>query len=98
MSESFGKIAEQIQRIASEVPQSVLLSLADGIHLLPSAVSAASIGRVLSTVAQPDYRSMVRAMLETWQDEASEITGQSIALALHTASLCESEHRSGATV
>lgn len=98
MNESFGKIAEHIQRIASEVPQSVLLSLADGIHRLPSAVSAATIGRVLSTVAQPDYRSMVRAMLETWQDDAPEIAAQSIALALHTAALCEGEHRSGVSV
>lgn len=98
MSESFGKIAEHIHRIASEVPQSILLSLADGIHRLPPAVSAATIGRILSTVAQPDYRSMVRGMLEAWQDEAPEITAQSIALAIHTASLCEGQHRSGASV
>ncbi|MFQ5471701.1 MAG: DISARM system phospholipase D-like protein DrmC [Dehalococcoidia bacterium] len=98
MNESFEKIAEHIQRIASKVPQAVLLSLADGIHRLPPAVSAATIGRVLSTVAQPDYRSMVRGMLETWQGEAPEITAQSIALALQTASLCESQHRSGASV
>lgn len=98
MNEAFEKIAEHIQRIASEVPHSVLLSLADGVQRVPSKVSAASIGGVLSAVAQPDYRSMVRDMLETWQQEAPEVTAQSIALALYSASRCEEHHRTGQSV
>lgn len=98
MNEAFGRIVGQIQRLAAEVPQSALLALADSVQRLPSEVSAASIGGILSAVAQPDYRNMVREMLDTWQKAAPEVTAQSIALALYSAARCEEHRRTESSV
>lgn len=98
MGETFEKIADQIQRLAAEVPQAALISLADAVLHVPSVVSPASISGLLAAVSQPDYRSMVRDMLDAWQKEARDISPQSIALALYVASRCEDRRRTESSI
>ncbi len=98
MNDAFGKIADQIQRLAAEVPKSVLTSLTGSILQLPPQIPSTVVGSLLATVTQPDCRNMVRELFDIWQKEAPEISCRSIALALDSASRCEEQRRTNSSV
>src|SRR5512143_3793570 len=54
--------------------------------------------RALNAVANPEYRVRIADLFQVWERQAPEVSGQSVALALLSASSTEAAHRQGQSV
>src|SRR5262245_50007426 len=93
MTPSRQGVIEQIQRVASELPASMVHALAEAIerHGLGGK------GEVVHAVAQPHYRSLAADLLDAWQADA-DLGSQALAVALSTAAAIQQSHRAGQSV
>lgn len=86
-------VVEQVERLAAELPASMLHALAEAVEKH----GLAGRWQVVHAVAQPHYRALAADLLDAWQADAG-LTPQALALALVTAAAMEQRHRSGQSV
>ena len=98
MDDSLRLIAQEAQRLAAALPVELLHALAEVISQHADDTKSYARARALNTVASPAYRARIAELFRTWEQLAPEVSGQSVALALLTASVAESAHRESQSV
>lgn len=83
------KLLRQIYRVAQEMPTSALNSL---IRVLMSADSnSPKFKHELEKLPRASWRQVTGNLIDVWQEEATELEGQAIAIALATAAHCQTQ-------
>ncbi len=91
-------IAQEAQRLAVALPLEIVHALAETISQLADDNRAYARAKALNTVANPEYRAHIAALFQMWEQQAPEISAQSVALALLSASSVVAFHRQGESV
>jgi phosphatidylserine/phosphatidylglycerophosphate/cardiolipin synthase-like enzyme len=85
-------IVEQALKLASELPPEMIEMLASSVEQARTGWAVAK-GPILTCLSQPHYRALAADMLRAWEEEASGVTPQAVALALLTAGEAERRRR-----
>lgn len=98
MDGSHRAIAEAANRLAGQLPVTLLRSLAGVIASTDPAAWPTVPARVSSAIPHPHYRTLALDFLGTWRTEASGVGAESVALALLTAAQAQESLRDGQAV
>ena len=85
MSDQRQIIVDHAQRLATEMPFSMIEALATAIERVAPSHWPAARREILQTLSHPYYRALATGLFDTWQVEAPDITPQAVALALAAA-------------
>ena len=88
-------IAEEALRLAKRLPPSVVETVAARIEKSDGSDWGTLRGQIAQSVPSPHQRALVVGFLDRWRSEAGGIFPQSVAVALITAALAESDRRQG---
>jgi phosphatidylserine/phosphatidylglycerophosphate/cardiolipin synthase-like enzyme len=89
-------IVDHAQRLATEMPLSMVKRLAATIEKVAPSHWPAARREILQTLSHPYYRALATGLLDAWQVEAPDITPQTVAMALAVATA--TTHREVQTV
>lgn len=93
MSASHKIVAHEAQRVAAELPQESIEAIATVLTTVNVDSWPTARAEILETIAQPHYRGVVATFLDAWRTVASDVDGDSAAMALITAAMSEQQHR-----
>ena len=79
-------LLEQIRILANEVPYASVIAIAEAIGKMPNGGSHYEYGSIVSSINQANLKERVSLLLDTWRRESPEISPESIAFALLSAS------------
>src|SRR5262245_16706487 len=74
-------IAEQARKVASEMPPSLVETLAEAIEQSGDGWVAGK-GAILASLSHPQYRSFAAELLGAWEAEAATVAPAAVAMAL----------------
>lgn len=86
-------IVKEALHLAKNLPFSVMKGLADALQKCDLQPWATARAQIVSTIAQPAYRTFATQFLDGWQNQAPDVSAESVALALLTAAHSEQEAR-----
>lgn len=89
MSSGRLEIAEEVRRVAAELPWALLQTLATAIETTDPLRPAAARTTIQSAIPQPHYRGLALGLLEAWRSRATDVSPASLAFALLAAGRCE---------
>jgi len=98
MNDGLLLIAQEAQRLAAVLPTELAHALAETISQLADDNRLQARARALNAVANPEYRARIADLFRIWEQQAPVVSGQSVALALLSASAAEAVHRQGQSV
>lgn len=98
MNDGLLLIAEETQHLAAALPLELAHALAETISQLADDNRLQARARALHAVANPEYRARIDNLFRIWEKQAPEVSGQSVALALLSASTAEAAHRQNQSV
>jgi phosphatidylserine/phosphatidylglycerophosphate/cardiolipin synthase-like enzyme len=91
-------IAVEARLLAKTLPSAVVEQLANNLSLADSGDWSACRGKAIAGLTHPHYRSLVVTFLDNWHRDAAEVSSQSVAIALWTATCSEKAHREDQSV
>jgi phosphatidylserine/phosphatidylglycerophosphate/cardiolipin synthase-like enzyme len=91
-------IVDHAQRLATEMPLSMVERLAAAIEKVTPAHWPAVKGEILQTLSHPYYRALVTGLFDAWQVAAPDITPQTVAMALALAAATATTRQESQTV
>jgi phosphatidylserine/phosphatidylglycerophosphate/cardiolipin synthase-like enzyme len=86
-------LGEAANRLAKTMLATVIETLAHALGAPGVANGTLDMGRVVSGIAQPHYRSLALGFLNNWRSCASEVSAHAVAAALMAAAVAEVVHR-----
>src|SRR5688500_3123914 len=92
MSDQRQIIVDHAQRLATEMPFSMIEALATAIERVAPSHWPAARREILQTHSHPYYRALATGLFDAWQVEAPDITPQAVALALAAATAKTPRH------
>ncbi len=98
MNDGLLLIAQEAQRLAAVLPAELAHTLAETISQLADDNRLQARARALNAVANPEYRAHIAKLFQVWEQQAPEVSGQSVALALLSTSAAEAVHRQSQSV
>jgi hypothetical protein len=98
MSHQCQIIVEQAQRLATEMPLSMVERLAAAIEKVAPSHWPAVRGDILQTLSHPYYRALATGLFDAWQVETPDLTPQTVAMALALAAATATTRRASQTV
>jgi phosphatidylserine/phosphatidylglycerophosphate/cardiolipin synthase-like enzyme len=98
MDDGLRRLAQETQRLAAVLPAELAYALAETISQQADGNRSYARAKALNAVASPVYRARIADLFRAWEQLAPEVSGQSVALALLTASVAESAHRESQSV
>ncbi len=93
MKSAFATIAVEAGNLAADFPKELIEQLASAVEKMDRGNWAYSKAKIVGSVPQPAFQSHVGRLLNIWESSASEITAQSVCLALLTAAEVEEVRR-----
>jgi phosphatidylserine/phosphatidylglycerophosphate/cardiolipin synthase-like enzyme len=91
-------IVEQAQRLATEIPLSMVERLAAAIEKVAPSDWPVARREILQTLSQPYYRALATGLFDAWQVAAPDVTPQTVAMALALAAATATTRREAQTV
>jgi phosphatidylserine/phosphatidylglycerophosphate/cardiolipin synthase-like enzyme len=88
MSAPSSSMADEIHRLVTELPRSLVESLASAIRWLPHFERRSAEAAIYSAVPQPHYRALARSLLKEWETHDPEVGPAAMAFALVVAARC----------
>jgi phosphatidylserine/phosphatidylglycerophosphate/cardiolipin synthase-like enzyme len=91
-------LLEQLQRLAEDLPGSVVHDVARAIERSPTGDWGGIRRRVTGVIAHPHYREMTGTLVDVWTTTCPDLTPQSVALALQLATHAAERDRQSQSV
>jgi phosphatidylserine/phosphatidylglycerophosphate/cardiolipin synthase-like enzyme len=86
-------IAVEASRLAKRLPYAVMQNVCGLVGKFDLANWAASRSRIMSAIPHTEHRNLVGAFLDSWRGRAPQVSPETVAIALRTASECEKTHQ-----
>lgn len=98
MNDEHYELGEAAARLASRLPYSVLVAVADSVLSHGASERTAAQQAILQDLQTPDFRDVTADFLDLWQGRAGTVGSEAVALALVTAAKGHKESRQRETV